>query len=884
MSNNATLVHLADYAPFSHRVHHIALFFDIQPEETTVRAVLELERAPGIPAERALRLDGEDLELLGLVLDGVRLPAERYRRGEGCLLVEGLPERCELEILTRIRPQLNTQLSGLYKSGGMYCTQCEAEGFRRITYFPDRPDVLARFTTTIEADHGEFPVLLAGGNLMESGLAEGGRHWVRWEDPFPKPCYLFAMVAGRLEHIEDRFTTMSGREVTLRIYTESHNIRKCDWAMASLIRSMRWDEEVYGREYDLDIFMIVAVDDFNMGAMENKGLNIFNSSVVLARPEATTDEVFSRIEGVVAHEYFHNWTGNRVTCRDWFQLTLKEGLTVFRDQEFSADMGSRAVKRIADVLVLRQRQFPEDASPMAHAIQPVSYRKIDNFYTVTVYEKGAEVIRMLHTLLGAEGFRRGTDLYFKRHDGSAVTTEDFVRALEDGAGVDLGQFRRWYRQVGTPRLHASRHWDAAAGRLSLEFRQEVPGWAGDGDRGPLHLPMDLALLDGAGRELPLRLAGEEASGEAPTRRVLELREEVQRFDFVGLATEPVPSLLRGFSAPVRLELERSEEELAFLFARDTDPFCRWEAGQALFTAALLRAVAALQRRETPRIGEHLAAACRAALADADGDPAFTARALAMPGYAMLEQEFDPVPVDEVWGAILACRRGLAAALHDELLELIGRSAAHGAGGWSQDGRSVGWRALGNLSLGYLTALNEPDLDALALRRYHAADNMTDTLGALSALTHGHSPQREEAFADFYRRWREDSVVINQWFSLQAVADRGDTLHKVRELLGHEAFDLRNPNKVRALLVGFSQANPARFHARDGAAYEFVADQVLAVDALNPQMGASLARGFTRWKRFDEPHRQAMRAQLERLAAAATLSSNAREIVGRSLEA
>ena len=885
MTDSPRLVRAADYRPFSHLVPSIELFVDLQADHALVRSKLKLERNPRADPAEPLRLDGENLELVSVSVDGARLGAERYALEQEALVLAGLPERCELEIVTRIEPAKNTQLSGLYKSGGMHCTQCEAEGFRRITYFPDRPDVMALYSTTIEADRAECPVLLANGNLVETGEAGEGRHWARWDDPFPKPCYLFAMVAGDLAHIEDRFTTASGREVTLRIYTEAHNVMKCDHAMASLKRAMRWDEETFGREYDLDIFMIVAVDDFNMGAMENKGLNIFNSSVVLALPEATTDDVFGRIEGVVAHEYFHNWTGNRITCRDWFQLTLKEGLTVFRDQEFSADMGSRPVQRISDVQTLRSRQFPEDASPMAHAIQPATYLKIDNFYTMTVYEKGAEVIRMLRTLLGAEGFRKGMDRYFEKHDGQAVTTDDFVRALEEGSDADLGQFRRWYRQTGTPRLKVERRWDAAAGRLTLELSQQVPGWTAGAAPGPLHVPVALGLLDAEGLDLSMRLAGEaaDAPGAGETTRVLELVEEKQSFVFEGLAAEPTPSLLRGFSAPVRLELERDGAELAFLFARDSDPFARWEAGQTLFRDALLRMTAALEQGIEPAVEPAVLAACRATLADADSDPAFIARALTLPGFQTLEQELPVVPVEALLGSVRRHRAAVAGELRGELLALIERYDGLLAGPHVLDPVSNGRRALSNLALGLLAELDEPAMAELAMKRFRSANCMTDSIGALTALIHTESPLRDEALAEFYARWKNDPVVLNNWFNLQAVSRRADTLDRVRSLMDHEAFDLRNPNKVRALLVGFSQSNPGGFHGGNGEGYAFLADQALQVDALNAQMGASLVRGLIHWKRFDETRARQMRGQLERIVAAQGLSRNAYEIASRSLE-
>jgi aminopeptidase N len=874
-------IQLKDYKPSSWQIHSANLLFDLYDDHALVHARLELSPRPGQPPTE-LRLVGEALDLVSVAVDGAVAPSGSWRVEQGELILNGLRGEHVVETVSRIRPAANTELSGLYLSDGIFCTQCEAEGFRRITWFLDRPDVMCLFTTTIQADRERCPVLLSNGNLEDSGELEDGRHWARWSDPFPKPSYLFAMVAGRLEHIEDRFTTASGQDVALRIYTEAHNVHKCGFAMESLKRAMAWDEQAYGREYDLDIFMIVAVDAFNMGAMENKGLNIFNSSLVLALPEATTDDTFDSIEGVVAHEYFHNWTGNRITCRDWFQITLKEGLTVFRDQEFSADMGSRAVCRISAVQLLRGRQFPEDASPMAHPIQPVSYQKIDNFYTATVYEKGAEVIRMMHTLLGPEGWRRGMDCYFARHDGQAVTTEDFVKALEDGSGRDLGQFRRWYRQVGTPRLTVRENWDPAGGELHLELSQQVPGWAAGAESGPLHIPLAIGLLDEEGRELPTRLH-EEADAQPAGTRLLELRDERRRFTFTGLTARPHLSLLRGFSAPVRVERETAREELGFLLARDSDAFARWEAGQALYTRSLLAAVEGLRKGRGAEVDPIMLVAWGATLADADQDPAFIALALQLPGYTVLEQEYDEVPVEALVQALDLHRRQLAVTHGDALMAVYERYARElAARPYDREPRSAGQRTLKNACLALLGEAEVKEAARLAMRQYRGAQCMSDTMGALAAMTHCHRPEREEALADFAARWGQDPVVMNSWFAVQAVARREDTLERIGALMQHPAFDIKNPNKVRALISTFAARNPARFHKADGSAYRFFTDRVVEVDALNATMGSSMVRPLMSWRRHEPARAALLKEQLERLAATEGLSANSYEIVSKSL--
>ena len=866
-------IYLKDYTPPAHRVERIDLEFDLDEEATRVFSRLEVVRnGAGDPP---LELFGAGLETLSLVLDGRPLSDRDYRVEGERLVVSRVPRRFTLEVETRIAPAANTSLEGLYLSGGNFCTQCEAEGFRKITWFPDRPDVMARYTTTLRADRNRYPVLLSNGNRVAGGELEDGRHWARWEDPFPKPSYLFALVAGDLACIEDRFVTRSGREVALRIYVEHENRDRCAHAMESLKKAMRWDEERFGLEYDLDIYMIVAVNDFNMGAMENKGLNLFNSRYVLASPETATDADYQGIEGVIAHEYFHNWTGNRVTCRDWFQLSLKEGLTVYRDQEFSADQGSRAVKRIQDVRMLRSRQFPEDAGPMAHPVRPESFVEISNFYTATVYEKGAEVVRMYETLLGREGFRHGMDLYFERHDGQAVTTDDFRTAMADANGADLDQFRRWYEQPGTPELEVEGHYDAAARSYTLQVSQRNPR-AGD-DAPPLLIPLAMALLDRQGREIPLRLA----DGSVPERGVLRITDRRQTFTFVEVPEPPVPSLLRGFSAPVRLHFPYGDGELAFLLRHDADPFNRWEAGQRLATRTLLERIEAIAAGQpvTPR--ESLLEAWRAVLERDDLDPALVAEVLVLPGEQELAERLPMEDPDAVHQAREGLRDELASHLEEVLLRRYRALAEEGV--YRIDADAIGRRRLKNVCLAYLARPDREKGIVLARDQFERASNMTDSLAALTALAASGHPDSEEALDRFYRRWADDPLVLDKWFSIQATARPEGALERVERLMEHPAFVFTNPNKVRALIGAFVNGNPVAFHARDGSGYRFLGDVIERLDPLNPQIAARLLTPLTRWRRHI-PERQArMREQLERILALPGLSRDSYEIVSRSLE-
>jgi len=871
-------VRLVDYAAPAHRIDTVELTVRLDDEWTLVRSVLRGRRNPDAgPGAAPIMLDGQDQELLSVSLDGRLLAPAEYTVAPERLVLPAVDGAFELVIEGRIRPQDNTALEGLYRSGDLYCTQCEAEGFRRITFYPDRPDVMAVFTVRIEAERARFPVLLANGNLVESGGLPDGRHFAVWHDPFPKPAYLFAMVAGDLACAEDRFVTRSGRAVALRIYVDHGNEGRTGHAMEALKRSMRWDEEVYGFEYDLDIFMIVAVAAFNMGAMENKGLNIFNDKFILADADTATDADFQRIEAIVAHEYFHNWTGNRITCRDWFQLSLKEGLTVFRDQEFSADVHDRGVKRVADVRLLRTAQFPEDAGPTAHPVRPDSYIEINNFYKVTVYEKGAEVVRMIHTLLGPQGFRRGMDLYVERHDGQAVTCEDFVKAMEDASGVDLSRFRLWYEQAGTPTVTARWAHDPATRRLDLTLSQSVPATPGQPDKHPMPIPVRTALIGRNGAPLPLDRAG-------ATERTVLLDEASATVSFDDVPPGAVPSLLRGFSAPVKLDAAWSEDDLAFLAGADDDPFGRWEALQTLATRSLLAMVAALRAGGSGAIDPRVIAAFRAGLADPRLDPAFLAELLVLPGESMLGQALDVWHVDEVHAARGEARRAIGVALFEQWLELYDRldAAEGGAGVLDLSTAAMGRRALANVALGYLAAAGREEGIARAAARARPEGTMTQVMGGLVALNDLDRPERDAALAAFHDRWSAEPLILDKWFALKAGSARPGTLEDVKALLDHPGFTLRNPNRVRALIGGFTAGNPVRFHSTDGSGYAFLADQVLALDPINPQVAARMVQPLVRWRRFDTGRGQAMTDALRRIVARPTLSKDVYEIASKGL--
>ncbi|PYB73564.1 aminopeptidase N [Pseudomonas soli] len=877
------VIYLKDYQAPEYLIDETHLTFELFEDHSLVHAQLVMRRNPergaGLPP---LVLDGQHLELLSVQLDDQTLNANEYQLDDHSLTVQPKAERFTLDTSVKIHPESNTALEGLYKSGKMFCTQCEAEGFRKITYYLDRPDVMSTFTTTVIAEQHRYPVLLSNGNPVGSGPGEDGRHWATWEDPFKKPAYLFALVAGDLWCVESEFTRQSGRAVTLRIYVEEENLDKCDHAMVSLKKSMRWDEEVYGREYDLDIFMIVAVNDFNMGAMENKGLNIFNSSCVLARAETATDAAHQRVEGVVAHEYFHNWSGNRVTCRDWFQLSLKEGFTVFRDAEFSADMNSRTVKRIEDVAYLRTHQFAEDAGPMAHPIRPDSFIEISNFYTLTVYEKGAEVVGMVHTLLGAEGFRKGSDLYFERHDGQAVTTDDFIKAMEDANGVDLTQFKRWYTQAGTPRLEVSEAYDAAAQRYSLTFRQSCPPTPGQVEKLPFVIPVALGLLDAQGNDLPLRLAGESAA--TGTSRVLSVTEAEQTFTFEGIASQPLPSLLRGFSAPVKLSFPYDRDQLMFLMQHDSDGFNRWEAGQQLAVQVLQELIGQHQRGEALALDQRLITALGTVIGNESLDPAMVAEMLSLPGEAYLTEISQVADVDAIHAAREFARRQIAEQLFGALWARyqanreVSRKTAYVA-----SAEHFARRSLQNIALSYLMLSGKPQVLEATLEQYEHCDNMTERLTALAVLVNSpFEAERAKALDAFSEHFKDNPLVMDQWFSVQAASTLPGGLARVKALMQHPAFTLKNPNKVRALIGGFAGQNLVNFHAADGSGYRFLADLVIELNALNPQIASRQLAPLTRWRKYDDQRQALMKGELERILASGALSSDVYEVVSKSL--
>lgn len=875
-------IRLKDYAPPEYLIDTVDLRFELDEENTRVSSRLTVRRNPAAQtAARLLELNGETLRLESIAIDGVPLTPERYRLTDDSLVLPGVPDVFTLDIVTCINPKANTAYEGLYLSNGMFCTQCEAQGFRRITYFADRPDVMACYTVEIVAVKACYPVLLSNGNRIAAGDVDATHHRVKWQDPVKKPSYLFALVAGDLACLEDRYITVSGHEVTLQIYTEPRDLDKCGHAMRSLQNAMRWDEECYGREYDLALYMIVAVSHFNMGAMENKGLNIFNTSCVLARQDTATDQDYERIEGVIAHEYFHNWTGNRITCRDWFQLSLKEGLTVFRDQQFSADMGSRAVKRIEDVALLRERQFAEDAGPLAHPVRPDAYIEINNFYTLTVYEKGAEVIRMQHTLLGAAGFRKGMDLYFARHDGQAVTCDDFVRCMEDANGVDLGQFRQWYSQAGTPELTLDTSYDAAAQCFTLTMQQHTPATPGQPDKQPLHIPFAIGLIGPDGQDLPLQLSHETEAGT--TTRVLEITQAVQRYDFVNVPSQPVVSALRNFSAPVKLRGERPHAELAFLLTHDSDPFSRWDAGQELACAAILQLVNAYAAGQAlcSNVAVDLIIEAYASLFTHYVDePALLAVLLGLPAEAYVADRMVVIDPQGVQAARVWLKQTLAHAHAEQFVRWYQQLKSQETG--STERVAMARRQLKNVCLGYVAELNDAASQALVVQQFHSAPTMTDQFAALAVLVDIEHPQQADGLAAFYAQWRDEALVIDKWFRVQALGRSPATLDRVCALVGHEAFDLDVPNRVRALIGAFCSGNAAQFHRADGAGYAFLADHVIALNVRNPQIAARILVPLTQWRRYDATRQPLMQMQLQRIAETPGISKDVYEMVAKSL--
>ncbi len=876
MTNTETpkTIYLKDYQAPSYWVDTVHLRVELGEEFTVVSSDLTLRKNED-SKDTDLVLYGMEQKLVRVAVNGKELSENEYRLTEKELVLSKLPNDATVSIVSEIKPQENTALLGLYKSSGNFCTQCEPEGFRRITYYPDRPDVMAAFKTTIIADKEKYPVLLSNGNPIEQGELDGGKHFVTWEDPFKKPSYLFALVAGDLVYQKDSFTTMSGRDIELRIYAQAHNRNKLDHAMESLKQSMKWDEDTFGREYDLDLFMIVSVDDFNMGAMENKGLNIFNSALILALPETATDEDYDHIQGVIGHEYFHNWSGNRVTCRDWFQLSLKEGFTVFRDQQFSGDMTSHAVKRIEDVGRLRMRQFVEDAGPLSHPVRPESYVEINNFYTATVYEKGAEVVRMYRTLLGADLFRKGTDLYFERHDGHAATIEDFAQAMADVSGRDFTQFKRWYSQSGTPRLDIRDTYDAEAKSYTLHVRQSCPPTPGQTEKQPFLIPLSVGLLDAAGKAMIPACEGARIDG---TTAVLEVTEAEQDFVFTGVEQKPVPSLLRSFSAPVVLNYEYTDKELAFLMAHDDNLFNRWDAGVKLAEKVILGLVEDLQQGREMVLSEAYAQAFGQLINNPPEDLRLLAQAMELPRDNVLAQAMKVMDTDGIHRARGFVKKELAQRWQKDLHALYEANLDHGP--FSADAKAIGQRAVKNICLDYLALLE--DGEAMLKAHFERANNMTDSLAALKILASSDFAYRTEALEAFYQQWKDDPLVMDKWIAIQSESSREDTIERIGELAEHPAFTLSNPNKVRALIGYFARLNPVRFHQADGRGYKLVTDYVLTLNKRNPQVAAWLLSSFGSWKRLDEARQALVREQLQRVLDGGDLSPDVYEIGQKTL--
>ncbi|CAH0992510.1 Aminopeptidase N [Sinobacterium norvegicum] len=873
-------IYLKDYQQPNYWISETHLRFELADSDTVVRSRLSMQRRDGVAEGAELVLHGVELTLLSLLVNGVDVDQSQYSVDEQTLTIRGLPAQFELECVTQIQPQDNTSLEGLYQSRTMFCTQCEAEGFRKITYYLDRPDVMSVFTTTVVADKAKYPLLLSNGNPVDRGDLADGQHFVTWQDPFKKPAYLFAVVAADLALVEDSFTTMSGREVSLQLFVEPKDLDKCDHAMLSLKNAMRWDETTYGREYDLGIYMIVAVDDFNMGAMENKGLNIFNTSCVLAEQKTTTDAAFQRVEGVVAHEYFHNWSGNRVTCRDWFQLSLKEGFTVYRDAEFSADMNSPTVKRVEEVQLLRSAQFAEDAGPMAHPIRPASFIEISNFYTLTIYEKGAEVVRMIANLLGEDLFRQGTDLYFDRFDGQAVTTDDFVACMAEVSGQDFSQFQHWYDQAGTPQLDVSGEYNAADKTYTLSVSQSCPATPGQADKPVFLIPMATALVGRDGL-LPLTLNGVDCGEET----VLAVDQQSQQFVFENVTEAPVPSLLRNFSAPVKLRFDYSREQLLMLAARDNDGFCRWDAMQQLAVQIINEQAVAWRQGEAISVDSSLLTAIRALLGDAEAnDKAMVAMMMSLPSLAYLIELSQQADIEALQAAREKVRLAIAVELQSLLLDCYHSNVSTDE--YRPDATQIAQRSLKNACLSYLSLLPDQSAIELLQQQYQQADNMTDTMAALSAMVNSDGPNaasaKQDMLDDFYHRWQQEALVVNQWLQVQAGCGLAGGLDRVKALMQHPAFDIKNPNKVRSVVAVFCAQNAINFHHSDGSGYQFLAEQVIRLNELNPQIAARIITPLTKWRRFAPAQADNMQAALKQIMAAPNLSSDVYEVVSKSL--
>jgi aminopeptidase N len=869
-------IYLKDYQVPEFLIDKTSLVFDLHDQYCRVNSKLSIRRNPDskMMSKPLFLHGGAELDLQEISIDGQTIADSNYQRTEDGLIINDVPDNCVVSIEVLIKPHLNTTMMGLYKSRTMYCTQCEAEGFRNITFYLDRPDVMSEFTTKLIADKQQFPILLSNGNTIELGELDDGRHFATWHDPFKKPAYLFALVAGNLSVVEDSFTTCTNREILLQIFVEEKDLNKCDHAMLSLKNSMRWDEQVYGREYDLNRFMIVAVDDFNMGAMENKGLNIFNTSAVLANPKTTTDSAFQRVEGIVAHEYFHNWSGNRVTCRDWFQLSLKEGFTVYRDSQFSADMNSPVVKRIEDVVYLRTHQFAEDAGPMSHPVQPDAYMEINNFYTLTVYEKGAEVVGMIHSLLGDKKFRQGSDLYFTRYDGQAVTIEEFVGAMEEVSGIDLKQFRRWYKQSGTPQVDVQSHYDTEAKTYSLSFNQSCPVTPGQSNKQPFYIPIKLGLVGTDGKDLPLNKQGDKSI-------VFALYEQNQTLVFENIQQPPVPSLLRGFSAPIKLNYDYTNNQLAHLMAHDSDGFNRWDAGQKLSLKVLNQLIEDAKADRQLVMDQQLIQVFDALLSDPSLDPAMVNLMMQLPSEAQLHEQAETIYVEAIHRAREFARQSIANALQDKLVATYQRLTEKQD--YAPEAEQIGKRALRNCVLGYLMQVKSLGAE-LAWEQFNNASNMTDKAAALSALVNCKDADSytQKALKAFELDYVDENLAMNLWLQIQATSKLINGLDRVKTLMAHPAFNINNPNKARSLLGAFCSANPINFHNVDGSGYVFLQEQIIALNALNPQVAARLVTPLTRWKKLPQPNRQLMRDALQTIADHQGLVKDIQEIVTKSL--
>lgn len=875
---NPKAIYLKDYQQPDYLINKVNLRFELFSDKTLAHAELHMQANKATVANSALELDGEQLKLIELKVDGKELSEQEYSINSEYLIIQKLPAQFILSTIVEIDPAQNTALEGLYLSSGNYCTQCEAEGFRKITYYLDRPDVMAVFSVRIEADQETIPVLLSNGNRVSEGQLADGRHFAEWHDPFPKPSYLFALVAGDLSCCRDKFITASGRNVSLEIYTEAHNADKCGHAIASLKKAMQWDEQTYGLEYDLDAYMIVAVDDFNMGAMENKGLNVFNSKCVLASSETSTDADHMSIEAVIAHEYFHNWTGNRVTCRDWFQLSLKEGLTVFRDQEFTSDVTSRAVKRIQDVRYLRTHQFVEDSSPMTHPIRPALYVEINNFYTLTVYEKGAEVVRMYQTLFGKEGFKKGLQRYFDKHDGQAVTTDDFAAAMAEANNFELGNFLNWYSQSGTPTLNVTSEWKQAQQEYILTFEQEIPSNRMQPQPLPYLIPVKTCLLDSTGQVIPLDVQGvRNASDGSITLHVAEMS---QQFVFSDITENPTPSFLQNFSAPVKLNYDYSADDYVYLMANDTDTFNRWDASQRFATEWLLDAIIAIKTDTALPDSSRFIDALEVILRDKHLDAAFKAEMMVLPQESYLADFMEPIDVDAIFAARTQLQKNIAISLEKLLLETYRQNCVDGTYQYNAD--DMGKRRLASICLLYLNMLEQDQYIELTKTRFESAINMTDSMAALEAVNNSELPFRKEALEMFGNHWKDDALVMDKWFSLQARSRKADVLTTIKELLNHPCFSIKNPNKVRALIGVFAMLNPTAFHNKDGSGYQFLADKIIELNAINPQVASRLVKPLIDWKKHDVGRQRLMKESLLRIKAVPELSKDVFEIVDRSL--